>query len=76
MNRRRKPSVPDNDFERFRKLVLANEVLQLGLRELRDKESFVQAVVELGSHHGFEFSRDDVEDAMRAGRRAWIEHRL
>jgi hypothetical protein len=60
------------EFEKFRTLVLQDEALQKILREAHPDE-FVSAVIETGKQNGFLFSAQDVEDAMQANRRAWIE---
>ena len=64
----------DIEFQRFREIVLADESLQQQLCALHEKEAFVRHVVELGLRYGCEFSPDEVEDAMRAGRRSWFEY--
>jgi hypothetical protein len=66
----------ESTFEDFRQLVLSDDSLQQGLRVLTDKHAFIERVIELGLRHGHVFSRDDVEAAMLAGRRSWIEHTL
>jgi hypothetical protein len=62
-----------SNFEEFRRLVLREKDLQTELRDVDDRERFTAAVVDLGRDRGFLFSPDDVEAALNAGRRAWIE---
>lgn len=63
----------ENDFERFRKLVLADDSLQRALRDLGDPNVFIDRVVELGMKENCVFTHADVKEAMRASRHAWIE---
>jgi EAL domain-containing protein (putative c-di-GMP-specific phosphodiesterase class I) len=64
--------MPSEEFEKFRTLVLRDMSLQKMLNEAGDRE-FVSTVVETGKQNGFLFSAEDVEEAMQANRRAWIE---
>lgn len=57
----------------FQAAVLNDAALQERLRETEDHELFVACVVRLGRALGYDFSAGDVEDALRARRRAWIE---
>jgi len=61
------------NFERFRQQVLGDAALQLELREVTNQEIFVQRVRQLGEERGYSFTVEEVEAAMRAGRRVWIE---
>ena len=60
-------------FGSFRTQVLEDATIQNELREIVDHARFVERVQELGAQHGHCFSRADVEEAMHAGRRAWLE---
>jgi Nif11 domain len=62
-----------HDLERFRELVLRDLALQEQLREPADANSFVALVLQLGRERGFAFTESDVNGAMQAGRRVWIE---
>ncbi len=62
-----------HDLERFRELVLRDFALQEQLREPADAHSFVALVLQLGRERGFDFTEDDVNAAMQAGRRVWME---
>jgi len=64
------------NFERFRELVLRDLSLQEQLREIAERRVFIQQVVELSAKHGFEITPEDVEEAMRRNRRAWIERAI
>jgi hypothetical protein len=65
---------PDSGgFERFRELVLSDRWLQEICAGTSDKPSFVALLVRLGEERGFAFRSSDVEDALRAARRSWIE---
>jgi hypothetical protein len=63
-------------FERFRQTVLQDESLQERLRATTDPKSFISLVVGLGLDAGHHFTAADVEEAMRASRRAWLERWL
>lgn len=60
-------------FEQFRDLVLEDLSLQEKLRGFVERDVFVLRVVEAGAALGFEFTVEDVREAMNANRRAWIE---
>ncbi len=68
--------MPQDEFERFRSAVLQDMKLQRQLRDLQDRELFIQQVVRLGQEHGYAFGAAEVASAMQAGRRAWIERGL
>jgi predicted ribosomally synthesized peptide with nif11-like leader len=61
------------NFERFRQIVLEDLSLQERLRAIEEREPFVSRVVEMGAECGIEFTAEDVREAIRANRRAWIE---
>lgn len=63
----------NGDFEKFRNRVLCDAALQNELITIDDRDEFVTRVVELGRLHSFKFEREDVVQAMRDARRAWIE---
>jgi hypothetical protein len=63
----------EENFERFRQIVLRDLSLQERLREIAERQTFVQKTVELGAEFGCEFTPEDVAEAMRRGRRAWNE---
>ncbi len=60
-------------FERFRAVVLDDPELQERLAAVEEAPAFTLTAVRLGRERGFKFSRLDVEDAIGAGRRAWLE---
>ncbi len=60
-------------FEQFRQVVLQDLALQERLRATTDHRSFLDLVVRVGGERGCHFTAEDVEAAMRASRRAWIE---
>ena len=64
----------ESAFEEFRSLVLSDESLQEELREIIDRKTFISHAVELGARNGYEFTSTDVEHAINAARREWIEH--
>lgn len=60
-------------FEAFRNRVLAEPVLQEELRDIPERAIFTERILALGQAHGYEFTADDVTNALQASRRAWIE---
>ena len=60
-------------FERFREDVLADRSLRESLAAVKEDPAFAEAAVRLGRCRGHKFSRLDVEDALRSGRREWLE---
>lgn len=64
------------EFERFRQVVLADKLLQERLRSVADRDAFSALVVESAAELGFALTVDDVTEAVRDGRRAWIERRI
>lgn len=54
-----------NALDRFCAMVLENEALHDKLRAPDDTEAFVALVLEMGKHHGFRFTADDVRSAMQ-----------
>lgn len=65
--------MPEEKLSEFRSLIFADAALQKKLREITDRQEFVRLIVEAGNGRGFEFTAEEVEEAMRANRRAWIE---
>jgi Aspartyl/Asparaginyl beta-hydroxylase len=63
-------------FERFRDLVLDDQLLTDALWPIDEPDVFVERVVALGRQHGFRFTAEDVQASMRAGGRVgagrWI----
>ena len=60
-------------LEQFRQLVLEEVSLQEKLIKAPDLEAFLGLVVRLGEERGYIFAVDDVEAALHASRRAWLE---
>jgi hypothetical protein len=60
-------------FEQFRQIVLHDPALQERLRETTDPRPFVDLVVRVGGERGCIFTPEEVEAALREGRRSWIE---
>jgi hypothetical protein len=57
----------------FQQLVLADPALQRELREAADLPVFLERVLALGALHGYDFTAEDIQAGLRAGRRAWLE---
>lgn len=66
----------EENFERFREIVLQDLSLQERLREIAERDVFIQQVVELSAQRGLEITPEDVKEAIRRSRRAWIETAL
>ena len=66
----------DTGFETFYEMVLSDEALQRQLRDIDQADEFIARVVELGEERGFSFTEDDVQEAMRTSRRAWLERSI
>lgn len=64
---------PWHQFNQFRELVGTHAEYADRLGAITDPADFVRESVQLGEAAGFQFDASDVESAMKAGRRAWIE---
>lgn len=64
------------NFEKFRQLVLREPALQKRLRATTDREAFINETQQAGAEYGYSFTTEDVAEALRAGQRAWIERWL
>jgi len=60
-------------FARFRNEVLADVDLQAALRDTTDRAAFVAAVVRVAAERGHAVTPDDVDAALTASRRVWLE---
>ena len=60
-------------YRQIRAEVLADSELQRQLRETKDKEGFLEMVIQLGHERGYNFSMSDVESALNEARRTWLE---
>jgi len=63
----------ESDFERFRQIVLRDPSLQAELMQAPDLTEFTSLAIRLGEQHRARFTAGDVDAAMQAARRAWIE---
>lgn len=61
------------DLERFQDVVLSDAALQRELRGCVERAAFIALVLERGREHACFFTADEVEAAMRANQRAWLE---
>ncbi len=59
-------------LDQFRRLVLDDDEMQKQLRETPDKESFLALMLRFGAERGYEFTAEDVEEALRDEQRRWI----
>lgn len=60
-------------LEQLRRLVFADPDLQRRLFAVEDRRAFVALVLELGAARGLALGAEDVEAALRAAQRQWIE---
>ncbi len=60
-------------LEHFRQRVLSEPALQEPLRAIMDAKEFPALLVRLGAEHGYTFTPEDVQEALRTARRAWRE---
>lgn len=65
--------MPDSDVARFRQIVLADRGLQDRLRVPEERAEFVETAVRAALENGILLTADEVETALRMGRREWIE---
>jgi len=70
------PLEPAAPFDAFRKIVLAEPQLLEQLRATPDLSSFIALVREVAGQHGFQFTVEEVQAALRASQQAWIERWL
>jgi Nif11 domain len=66
-------TIAPQNLERFRQLVLADRSLFEQLRQTADLDGFVALAVRLGAEQGCVFTEQEVREAVRAWRRAWLE---
>ena len=62
-----------SDLAIFQKMVLDDPDLQADLRSLQDEAAFSQAVVIAAGQRGLVVQLEDVQAALNAARRTWIE---
>jgi len=72
----RQVQMSQESLEQFRELVLRDLALQEKLRDIADQAVFLTVVVQLGAQRGYDFTAQEVEAALRASQRAWIERWL
>ena len=68
--------MPASGFDAFRQLVLSDAALQEELVGVPDEKSLFDKVLALGQERGYCFSAQDLENAVRANRRGWLERWL
>lgn len=66
----------EEKLSEFRGIVFSDLSLQNKLLEIEDRQEFVRLIVESGRERGCEFTVEEVENALRDGRRVWIERWL
>lgn len=60
----------------LREIIFFDDSLREKLRETIDRQEFIRLIVELGNERGGEVTAAEVENALRDGRRVWIERWL
>jgi hypothetical protein len=65
-----------DEFERFRRVVLADPELSARLRSAPDWPAFLDATVSAAAEHGIALTDADVVAAREEARRSWIERWL
>jgi hypothetical protein len=61
------------DFEQFKQIVLQDFALREKLRGFSERDELIAKVIEIGEEYGFLIMREDVDEALRANSRLWIE---
>ena len=61
------------NLDQFRELVLREPSLQARLRESLELRGFLDLMVREGKERGFDFTAEEVSQALSANRRAWLE---
>jgi mannose-6-phosphate isomerase-like protein (cupin superfamily) len=69
-------SSSQRQLESFQRMVIADPGLQERFRNESERDRFIALVVETGREKGFRFTATDVDAAIKANRRAWIERML
>ncbi len=65
--------MPNADVVKFREIVFADRSLQDRLRQPEERAEFVDTAVRAAFENGISLTPDDIENALRNGRREWIE---
>ncbi len=65
-----------NDFERFRELVIAEPALRKALLDISDSDEFISLAIRLGQNHGCKLSVCELQAALDTGRRSWLERTI
>lgn len=60
-------------LDQFRQLVLREPSLQARLREPMELSRFVDLMLQEGKERGFDFTAEEVQQALSASRRTWLE---
>lgn len=63
-------------MQQFRRFVFSNAQVREGLRAFTDDASFVAGTIQLAGSMGIGLSAEEVQEALRAGQREWLERWL
>ncbi len=69
------PDYGDEIFQMLRRTVQADPELQARLFNIFDTDKFVSAICELAFQSGHELQHEEVIQAMRSGRSAWLDRK-
>ena len=61
------------DLQQFRDAVLADRSLQQALLAAPERSVFTDLVVDLAARRGWSVTGDEVQSALQAARRSWLE---
>ncbi|NJD07388.1 MAG: hypothetical protein FIA97_12950 [Methylococcaceae bacterium] len=63
-------------METFLERILGDPGLQVRLREITDRREFVAVCLAISAELGLALDETELQQAMQAGRRAWLERHL
>jgi hypothetical protein len=66
----------ESGYAPFHRHVLGDSTLQEELARITERPAFIAQTVALGQAHGFSFLPEDVEAALQAARRHWLESKM
>ena len=65
------PVMSQEALNEFRARVFADAELQAELWRTAERAAFIELCVRLGAEHGYNFTREEIMNALHEGRRAW-----
>jgi hypothetical protein len=67
------PTTSQTDLEQLRSRVWQEPELQARLWETRDRSAFIQLVVCLAEEHDLAVTTEEIEAALEASKRSWLQ---